>query len=123
MDYRPKYAQPFTLTEARLLDVQTIAEEIARLQNSLQHLHDTQTMLKEAMESDPDPELTKALEENRTVICSGSQTERIAILKLALSDKGVIMSEHYDPPKNTGPAATPPAAPEPPENDEDGVEL
>nr|GAT59910.1 predicted protein [Mycena chlorophos] len=117
MDYRPKYAQPFTLTEARLLDVQTIAEEIARLQNSLQHLHDTQTMLKEAMESDPDPELTKALEENRTII--GSQTERIAILKLALSDKGIIMSEHYDPPKNPGP----PAAPEPPENDEDGVEL
>ncbi|KAJ7068369.1 hypothetical protein C8F01DRAFT_1050487 [Mycena amicta] len=96
MDYTPRYPQPFTFAEARLLDVQTITEEIARLQNSLQRLHETQTLLREAIASEADPELTKALEENQTVIVSGSQTERISILRLALADKGISMGAHYD---------------------------
>ena len=42
--------------------------EIARLQHSVQRLNETQEMLREAIASDPDPELTKALEENQTVM-------------------------------------------------------
>ncbi|KAG6890553.1 hypothetical protein C0992_000813 [Termitomyces sp. T32_za158] len=74
------------------------AAEISRLQNSLQHLKQTQTTLQEyideAHSQDVDPEITKALEENRTVI--GSQEERILILRLALSEKGVHYGSHYD---------------------------
>lgn len=59
-----------------------------------------------------DPEITKAIEENETVMyaclnarcpfsssfvgCSGSQSERISILKIALADKGIIAGSHYD---------------------------
>jgi len=106
MDYKPRYAQPFTLAEARLLDVQTITEEIARLQNSLQRLHETQKMLREHVTSiqpgeEVDQEITKAIEENETVI--GSQSERISILKMALADTmGIVAGSHYDiaPPKS-----------------------
>ncbi|KAJ7908255.1 hypothetical protein B0H13DRAFT_1474647, partial [Mycena leptocephala] len=98
MEYKPRYAQPFTLAEARLLDVETITEEIARLQNSLQRLGETQDMLREHVASiqpgeEVDPEIAKAIEENETVI--GSQSERISILKIALADKGIIAGSHY----------------------------
>ncbi|KAF7332056.1 hypothetical protein MKEN_00086100 [Mycena kentingensis (nom. inval.)] len=96
MDYKPRYPQPFTLAEASLLDVQTITEEIARLQNSVQRLDETQKILEQSIASDPDPELSKAFTENQTVIAS--QTERIGILKLALSTShGITMGAHYKP--------------------------
>lgn len=98
MDFIPHYAQPFTLAEAVNLDIAVITEEITRLQNSLWHLQQTQKTLLEYIEAersaDVDPEITKALEENKTVI--GSQEERILMLKLALTEKGVHYSSHFD---------------------------
>ncbi|KAF5388121.1 hypothetical protein D9615_000488 [Tricholomella constricta] len=98
MDFIPRYAQPFTLADAVRLDVAVITEEIARLQNSLQHLKQTQTVLQENIDVEPpeavDPDILKALEENKIVI--GSQEERILILKLALTEKGIHFGSHYD---------------------------
>ncbi|KXN89668.1 hypothetical protein AN958_05535 [Leucoagaricus sp. SymC.cos] len=98
MEYRPRYAQPFTLSEAVGLDVSVITDEIARLRNSLKHLQETQEMLRDYQSTEApgiaDPEIQKALDENEVVI--GSQTERISILKLALTEKGAIGSSHYD---------------------------
>lgn len=98
MDYKPRYPQPFTLTQAVLLDVSVITEEIARLQNSLNRLMQTKEGLREYLASespeDADPEVAKALEENEVVI--GSQEERISILKIALAEKGVHAGSHYD---------------------------
>jgi hypothetical protein len=42
--------------------------EIARLQNSLVHLKSTQEQLKEANETDPDPEFEQAMKENEDVM-------------------------------------------------------
>ncbi|KAJ7179040.1 hypothetical protein C8R46DRAFT_1072286 [Mycena filopes] len=127
MDYTPRFAQPFTLSEARLLDVQTVTEEIARLQNSIQHLTETQKLLREYVGSvqpgeEVDREITKAIEENETVI--GSQSERISILKIALADKGIVAGSHYDitpPPRVAAP--TIPAAVRPALEDDGGVDL
>ncbi|RDX55572.1 hypothetical protein OH76DRAFT_1371866 [Lentinus brumalis] len=95
MEYKPRYSQPFTLEEARLLAVPIITEEISRLQNSLSHLQRTQEELKEALTTAPgDPDLTEALEENEVVI--GSQNERITMLKIVLNEKGIRTSAHYD---------------------------
>lgn len=76
-----------------------------------------------------DPEITKAIEENETVMyaallerattrfhlhsffrCSGSQSERISMLKMALLDKGIVAGSHYDlaPPVVAAPAAASP---------------
>jgi len=101
MDYRPRYSQPFTLQEAVGMDVSVITEEIARLQHSLQHLRRTQSELELVSDEAPDPEFTKAIEENDLVI--GSQEERISILKMALTEKGILMGSHYDdiPPQHT----------------------
>lgn len=104
MEYTPRYPQPFTLSQAVGLDVSTITEEIARLQNSLSHLRSTQEQLKDALAEDPDPEFTKAVEENQVTI--GSQEERISILRMALAEKGVLMNEHYA--VETTPAVPPP---------------
>ncbi|THV08444.1 hypothetical protein K435DRAFT_847305 [Dendrothele bispora CBS 962.96] len=104
MDYVPRYVQPFSLAEAIALDVSTISEEIARLQNSLKHLNETQQFLKEIIEAENpetvDADLTKAYEENQTVI--GSQEERISMLKLALTEKGVTTGTHYEPVQTQG---------------------
>ncbi|KAG5724962.1 hypothetical protein E4T56_gene12490 [Termitomyces sp. T112] len=138
MDFIPRYAQPFTLAEAIKIDVAVITEEITRLQNSLRHLNQTQTTLQEYINEEPsndvDSEIIKALEENKTVI--GSQEERIFILKLALSDKGVHYGSHYDvnfgpPPAKTSrpssnPSTTLPASTATtisPEDDVDGIHL
>ncbi|TFK91495.1 hypothetical protein K466DRAFT_467086, partial [Polyporus arcularius HHB13444] len=95
MEYKPRYSQPFTLEEARLLAVPIITEEISRLQNSLSHLQRTQEELKEALTTAPgDPDLTEAFEENEVVI--GSQNERITMLQIVLNEKGVRMGAHYD---------------------------
>ncbi|KAJ7129562.1 hypothetical protein C8R44DRAFT_777082 [Mycena epipterygia] len=150
MEYTPRYTQPFTLSEARLLDVETITEEIARLQNSLHRLGDTQEMLREHIASiqpgeDVDPEITKAIEENETVMyacsnaaarcpfsssfvrCSGSQSERVSILKMALADKGIVAGDHYDftPPFSRAQvvAGATPAGAHPPVEEDGGVDL
>ena len=88
MDYKPHYLQPFTPSEAIALDVSVITQgwhfhsiwspiswsvqrlEIVRLQNSLEHLRQTQEGLREylASESLEDPEIAKALEENELVM-------------------------------------------------------
>ncbi|EIW61999.1 uncharacterized protein TRAVEDRAFT_44831 [Trametes versicolor FP-101664 SS1] len=95
MEYRPRYTQPFTLEEARLLDVPIISEEITRLQNSVAHLQRTQDELQDALSTSPgDTDLTEAFEENEVVI--GSQKERITILRMVLVEKGLPMGPHYD---------------------------
>ncbi|KAL1946850.1 hypothetical protein VTO73DRAFT_14954 [Trametes versicolor] len=70
MEYRPRYTQPFTLEEARLLDVPIISEvEITRLQNSVAHLQRTQDELQDALSTSPgDTDLTEAFEENEVVM-------------------------------------------------------
>jgi len=94
MEYTPRYRQPFTLSEATGLDTAVIYEEISRLNNSLEHLKKTQIELRELLASSPDPDFEKAVEENDAVI--GSQEERISILKMALTEKGITPSAHYD---------------------------
>ncbi|KAF8663491.1 hypothetical protein AX16_001059 [Volvariella volvacea WC 439] len=73
MEYRPRYPQPFTLADAVQLDVSTITQEIARLQDSIRRLKETQTALQEIASSTPsgevvDPEYERAIEENRVVM-------------------------------------------------------
>jgi len=105
MDYKPQYPQPFTLAQARALDVSVISEEISRLQNSLKHLKETQDLLEAELRTKlPDADITQAFEENRAVI--GSQEERIAILKMAISEKGIIPGSHYDLAPNSQPLYT-----------------
>ncbi|KIJ99382.1 hypothetical protein K443DRAFT_680003 [Laccaria amethystina LaAM-08-1] len=98
MEYKPKFGQPFTLQEASALDVGIISEEIARLQNSLKHLRETQIILSShPKDSDAiDDEILLALEENKVVI--GSQEERISILRMALAKRGILVGSHYDLP-------------------------
>ncbi|KZV76066.1 hypothetical protein PENSPDRAFT_680521 [Peniophora sp. CONT] len=95
MDFHPKYPQPFSLHEAVQLEPGVIADEIARLQNSLKHLKKTQEELHSFAREDPgDADIREAVDENETTI--GSQEERITMLKLALVEKGVILpSSHY----------------------------
>lgn len=83
-----------------------MSPEIARLQNSLKLLRATQQELKEAIAESPDPEFTQALEENDQtmwaytslklvyitflrVLRSGSQQERVSMLKMVLTEKGI----------------------------------
>jgi len=97
MGYKPRYSQPFTLAEAKALDLSVISEEISRLQNSLKYLSETQVVLKSALAETtepPDSEILQAFEENQVVI--GSQEERITILKMAITEKGIIPGSHYD---------------------------
>ncbi|KAL5530689.1 hypothetical protein ACEPAF_6947 [Sanghuangporus sanghuang] len=97
MDYSPKHKQPFTLTQASELDIPTITKEIERLENSLFHLHRTQTELNEHLSGSmgEDRELLDVIKENEDVIAS--QKERITMLNLALEEKGVnARSGHYD---------------------------
>ncbi|OBZ70021.1 hypothetical protein A0H81_09976 [Grifola frondosa] len=95
MEFRLRYPQPFTLEDARQLDIGIITEEMSRLQNSLNHLKRTQEDLREALLSTPgDPDFMEAVEENEDVI--GSQQERISILRIVLSEKGIPISSHYD---------------------------
>jgi len=92
MEFRPKHPQPFSLSDALKFDPATITEEIARLENSLQHLRRTQDELRSYSD---DPELSQYLRENETVIAS--QAERIDMLNIALNEKGVVASgSHYE---------------------------
>jgi len=51
------------------------------------------------VESPPDPEVTKAIQENQVVI--GSQKERVSMLETALSRKGFPSAAHYDLPSSS----------------------
>lgn len=74
----PRHPQPFTLTEARQLDVGIIVTgksveisltaEISRLQNSLTHLEQTQADLLSALEEEEDTDLREAWSENQGVM-------------------------------------------------------
>jgi hypothetical protein len=97
-----------------------LVPEIGRLQNSLDHLKETQEQLQEALGSPPDSEIAQIVDENAEVMyvrgyyfccaytnvdnSSGSQEERINMLRLALSHKGVLpaSARHYglDPPSS-----------------------
>jgi hypothetical protein len=90
MDYKPRFSQPFTLNEAIGLDVAVITEgiavvfnkyrisinsrslEIARLQNSLERLRETQEILQAVIiePGESDPEIKLAFEENQVVMCA-----------------------------------------------------
>ncbi|KAJ4478224.1 hypothetical protein J3R30DRAFT_3249321, partial [Lentinula aciculospora] len=107
MEHRPRYNQPFTLSEAILLDVSTISEEITRLQYSIKRLRETQETLQVVINEAESPEtadveIIQAFKENQEVMCvtcslgKCSQEERILILKLALADKGVSSGAHYE---------------------------
>ncbi|KAJ3976253.1 hypothetical protein EV361DRAFT_790616 [Lentinula raphanica] len=103
MEHRPRYNQPFTLSEAILLDVSTISEEITRLQYSIKRLRETQETLKAVIDEaasaeTADTEIVQAYQENKDVMCvlGCAQEERILILKLALVDKGASSGAHYD---------------------------
>ncbi|KAK1236473.1 hypothetical protein PQX77_000250 [Marasmius sp. AFHP31] len=95
--------------------------EISRLRNSLQHLRQTQDLLREDIESDPknvDAEVKAAFEENEQVI--PAQEERITILKMALTEKGIVMGKHYDSPESISSAkAAPLPSVDPTYEDED----
>jgi len=94
MEYHPKHPQPFSLSDALKFDLATITEEIARLENSLQHLRRTQDELR-SYSDDHDPELSQVLLENEEVIAS--QEERINMLNIALNEKGVSTAGgHYE---------------------------
>ncbi|KAF8579309.1 hypothetical protein K439DRAFT_1359816 [Ramaria rubella] len=108
MEFKPRHAQPFTVEQAVLLDPFVITAEIARLQNSLAHLRDTQQQLQESVDSadPPDPEISQAIEENNVVILS--QEERVSMLRLALELKGLVnqSNPHYDSPLPPSPSPT-----------------
>jgi len=109
MEYRPKHPQPFSLSDALKFDPATITEEIARLQNSLQHLKRTQDELRPYSD---DPELLQALQENEAVIAS--QAERISMLNIALNEKGVVASgTHYELTQTPTAVSQQPPAPAP----------
>ncbi|TCD68193.1 hypothetical protein EIP91_011365 [Steccherinum ochraceum] len=114
MEYRPRHPQPFTVAEAARLDVPIITEEIARLEHSINHLERTQTELSEFLANEPDDEdFSQAFAENRDVI--GSQKERIAMLRLALSEKGIPTNNpHYEPALPTSTSQPTPSTDRPP---------
>ncbi|KAM6495807.1 hypothetical protein JOM56_008513 [Amanita muscaria] len=116
MEFKPRHSQPFTILQAIELDVSVITEEIARLQNSISHLKDTQQSLQTYLSTADDAELATALKENEDVIAS--QQERITILQFALRGKGVIGNEHYSLP--TPSRTEPHDESTPTENREDG---
>ena len=64
VDFIPQHAQPFTIEQARQLDVVTIATAISHLENSLAHLEETQKTLREALAEGHDQDLEDALAEN-----------------------------------------------------------
>ena len=67
-DFLPKHSQPFSIAQARQLDVSTITAEISRLENSLDYLGRTQSELKEALTDGHDQDLADALRENEVVM-------------------------------------------------------
>ncbi|KAG8830362.1 hypothetical protein FRC18_008203 [Serendipita sp. 400] len=102
-DFVPKFKQPFSIQVASGLDIQTLMNELSRLDDSVRRLSETQDTLKEFLDEatrkgeQRDPELEAAFEENKDVI--GSQEERIHMITLVLVEKGVSAESlaHYLP--------------------------
>ncbi|KIY67947.1 hypothetical protein CYLTODRAFT_422072 [Cylindrobasidium torrendii FP15055 ss-10] len=107
--FKTQYPQPFSLLEAISLDVAVITEEIARLQDSLRRLRETQDILTEHLREENDVDISKAVEEN--IVTIASQEERVEMLKVALKEKGVVYNPHYDLPTSKPPATAAPARP------------
>lgn len=81
-----------------MLDVSTLAAEVSRLRNSIQHLQSTQADLRAYLLAEPDKdedgEVKAALRENTEVIAS--QEERIGMLRQVLVHKvGEDSLAHY----------------------------
>ncbi|WVW85392.1 hypothetical protein I302_107430 [Kwoniella bestiolae CBS 10118] len=100
--FTPRHSQPFSLEEAMGLEVETLVNEIKRLENSIKHLQRTQSDLRSYLDSeegkedeDGDGEIEKAYRENEDTI--SSQSERITLIKLALINKlgSDARLEHY----------------------------
>jgi len=99
---QPQFEHPFTLHDAIQFETGLITEEIARLQNSLARLAETQAHLDafvaeaQANAEEMDKDILDAIGDNRVVIAS--QIERIQILRMALERKGVVRVDnpHYD---------------------------
>lgn len=91
------------MEEAVELDLHTLTMELARLQDSVNRLEDTQKSLAEFLDAsaDKDEDLSTAYKENVDVI--GSQKERMNMIRLALSHKGVSSESlsHYIPEGNS----------------------
>ena len=90
-----RYGRPdVQRSEVETWDVATITEEIARLQNSMIHLDETQKILAEQMTAEPDdPEWKVAYDENVETI--SSQNRRIEMMKQVLEGKGIMYNAHY----------------------------
>lgn len=90
-----RYARPdVQRSEVETWDVPTITEEIARLQNSMMHLDETQKILAEQMVAEPDDaEWKVAHDENVETI--SSQNRRIEMMKQVLEGKGIMYNAHY----------------------------
>ena len=90
-----RYARPdVQRSEVETWDVATITEEIARLQNSMMHLDETQKILAEQMTAEPnDPDWKVAYDENVETI--SSQNRRIQMMKQVLEGKGIMYNAHY----------------------------
>ncbi|ORY35679.1 hypothetical protein BCR39DRAFT_511452 [Naematelia encephala] len=92
--FHPAHAQPFTLEQAMLLEINILVAEIQRLENSIQHLRETQSQLTLFLQTEDDQDLRQAYQENEIVI--DSQSERITLIKVALLNKvGQDSAAHY----------------------------
>ncbi|KWU42165.1 hypothetical protein RHOSPDRAFT_5488, partial [Rhodotorula sp. JG-1b] len=123
MDYSPRHAQPVTLAQLRQLEPELLTGEIARLENSLQHLEASNVELRawagiessagkpedgtttttttttdddEQLDEGSKREFAEAVRENEETIAS--QRERLTMIRLALEEKvGVdAANPHYE---------------------------
>ncbi|GAA5977548.1 hypothetical protein JCM10908_005012 [Rhodotorula pacifica] len=111
MDYAPRHAQPVTLAQLRQLEPELLTGEIARLENSIQHLEASNVELREwagigtatttstqddEIDEDSKREFAEAVRENEETIAS--QQERLTMIRLALEEKiGVdAANPHYE---------------------------
>ncbi|TKA56711.1 hypothetical protein B0A53_01906 [Rhodotorula sp. CCFEE 5036] len=122
MDYTPRHAQPVTLAQLRQLEPELLTGEIARLENSIQHLEASNVELRvwagissagkpddgtattaaavddddEQLDEDSKREFAEAVRENEETVAS--QRERLTMIRLALEEKiGVdAANPHYE---------------------------
>ncbi|GAA5860657.1 hypothetical protein JCM3774_006242 [Rhodotorula dairenensis] len=114
MDYTPRHAQPVTLAQLRQLEPELLTGEIARLENSMQHLEASNAELRlwgglspvddddrtsaaaEDFDEDSKRDFAEAVKENEETIAS--QRERLTMIRLALEEKiGVdATNPHYE---------------------------
>lgn len=101
--FSPKHDQPFTISEASELEVETLTSEVSRLRNSISHLLSSNEEIllfideekqgqkpAERAGGDEEAEMLAVVQENEQVI--ESQEERIQMVKAAL-----VLKIGYDP--------------------------